>query len=106
SVVVGPAAGAAAYGPALTDLVIMSEAGRLFITGPDVVRSVTGEEIDMAGLGGADAHGRRSGVVHVVTPTEAEAYQRARDLTDLFARPGTFDMTAVATPVDLRALLP
>lgn len=43
SVVVGPAAGGAAYGPALTDLVIMSSVGRVFVTGPDVVRAVTGE---------------------------------------------------------------
>jgi acetyl-CoA/propionyl-CoA carboxylase carboxyl transferase subunit len=53
SVVVGPAAGGAAYGPALTDLVIMAPAGRIFVTGPDVVKSVTGEEIDQESLGGA-----------------------------------------------------
>lgn len=51
SVVVGPAAGGAAYGPALTDIVILADEGRIFVTGPDVVRSVTGEQIDMAGLG-------------------------------------------------------
>src|ERR1700716_2007648 len=63
SVVVGFAAGGAAYRPALTDVVIMAAAGRVFVTGPDVVRSVTGEQIDQEGLGGAEAHGRRSGVV-------------------------------------------
>ena len=47
SVVLGPAAGGAAYGPALTDIVIMSDQGRIFVTGPDVVRSVTGEDVDM-----------------------------------------------------------
>ena len=47
SVVLGPAAGGAAYGPALTDVVIMGPAGRVFVTGPDVVRSVTGEDVDM-----------------------------------------------------------
>ena len=55
SVVLGPAAGGAAYGPALTDVVILSNHGRIFVTGPDVVRSVTGEEVDMARLGGPDA---------------------------------------------------
>src|SRR5699024_6995357 len=50
SVVLGPAAGGAAYGPALTDVVIMAPEGRLFVTGPDVVRSVTGEQIDMEAL--------------------------------------------------------
>jgi acetyl-CoA/propionyl-CoA carboxylase carboxyl transferase subunit len=52
SLILGPAAGGAAYGAALTDLVIMSDGGRVFITGPDIVRSVTGERIDMSGLGG------------------------------------------------------
>ncbi|MET8870043.1 carboxyl transferase domain-containing protein, partial [Nonomuraea sp. NPDC004580] len=71
SAVFGPAAGGAAYGPALTDVVILSGQGRIFVTGPDVVRSVTGEDVDMAGLGGPDVHGRRSGVAHVVTATDA-----------------------------------
>ena len=53
SVVVGPAAGGAAYGPALTDVVILAAEGRIFVTGPDVVRSVTGEDVDMERLGGA-----------------------------------------------------
>src|SRR2546430_4610237 len=52
SVVLGPAAGGAAYGPALTDIVILSGQGRIFVTGPDVVRSVTGEDVDMERLGG------------------------------------------------------
>ncbi|MCP2166499.1 acyl-CoA carboxylase subunit beta [Goodfellowiella coeruleoviolacea] len=106
SVVLGPAAGAAAYGPALTDLVIMCEAGRLFVTGPDVVRTVTGEQIDMEGLGGTDAHGRRSGVAHVTVGSEAEAYQHARRVVDLLARPGAFDPAAVGTGRNPRELLP
>ncbi|MGI9206892.1 MAG: carboxyl transferase domain-containing protein, partial [Rhodococcus sp. (in: high G+C Gram-positive bacteria)] len=52
SVVLGFAAGGAAYGPALTDIVIMAPEGRVFVTGPDVVRSVTGEQVDMESLGG------------------------------------------------------
>jgi acetyl-CoA/propionyl-CoA carboxylase carboxyl transferase subunit len=52
SVVLGPAAGGAAYGPALTDVVIMSESARVFVTGPAVVKSVTGEDVDMVALGG------------------------------------------------------
>ena len=90
SVVLGPAAGAAAYGPALTDIVIMSEAGRVFVTGPEVVRSVTGEQIDMAGLGGPEAHARKSGVVHVVAKTERDALDRARSIVGLLAAQGTF----------------
>ncbi|MGI8310965.1 acyl-CoA carboxylase subunit beta [Saccharopolyspora hattusasensis] len=106
SVVVGPAAGGAAYGPALTDVVIMSPAGRVFVTGPDVVRSVTGEQIDQEGLGGISAHGAKSGVVHVVADDETDAYVRARRLTGLFARPGMFDLHSVQGADDLRALLP
>ena len=104
SVVLGPAAGGAAYGPALTDLVIMAEAGRVFVTGPDVVRSVTGEQIDMAGLGGPKAHGERSGLAHVTTGSEQEAYRRTRDLVTLLSAPG--GSGAVTSGDDLRAFLP
>src|SRR5258707_15524986 len=88
SLVLGPAAGGAAYGPALTDIVVLGPAGRVFVTGPDVVRSVTGEMVDMERLGGPDTHGRRSGVVHVVTTSDEEAMERARALTQLLAVPG------------------
>jgi acetyl-CoA/propionyl-CoA carboxylase carboxyl transferase subunit len=105
SVVLGPAAGGAAYGPALTDLVILSEQGRIFVTGPDVVRSVTGEDVDMARLGGPEPHSRRSGVVHVVTATDAEAVERARELVVLLGRQ---EMPADShlADTDLGALLP
>ncbi len=106
SVVLGPAAGAAAYGPALTDLVIMAPAGRVFVTGPDVVRSVTGEQIDMESLGGPDPHGRRSGVAHVTASSEADAYVRARRITSIFNRPGRFDASDLPDNQDLTALLP
>jgi acetyl-CoA/propionyl-CoA carboxylase carboxyl transferase subunit len=86
SVVLGAAAGGAAYGPALTDLVILSEQGRIFVTGPDVVRSVTGEDVDMERLGGPEPHSRRSGVVHVVTPSDADALATARELALLLGR--------------------
>jgi acetyl-CoA/propionyl-CoA carboxylase carboxyl transferase subunit len=106
SVVLGPAAGGAAYGPALTDLVIMSDGGRVFITGPDIVRSVTGERIDMNGLGGPEVHGRRSGVTHLVAASEQAAFQRARDVVTLFSKPGKVDVVLLRDPIDLRAFLP
>jgi acetyl-CoA/propionyl-CoA carboxylase carboxyl transferase subunit len=106
SIVVGPAAGAAAYGPALTDMIIMAPAGRIFITGPDVVKSVTGEQIDMEGLGGPESHSRRSGVAHVAADSETDAYFRARRLVTLFTRPGLFELDSVTDEQDLRALLP
>ncbi|MBO0776908.1 MAG: acyl-CoA carboxylase subunit beta [Actinobacteria bacterium] len=95
SVVLGAAAGGAAYGPALTDLVILSEQGRIFVTGPDVVRSVTGEDVDMARLGGPEPHSRRSGVVHLVAPSDAAAIARARDLVQLLAAQGAVDLAKV-----------
>jgi acetyl-CoA/propionyl-CoA carboxylase carboxyl transferase subunit len=106
SVVVGPAAGAAAYGPALTDVVIMAPDGRVFITGPDVVRMVTGEQIDMDGLGGPETHSRRSGVAHVIAGSEADAYRRARRFVTLLSRPGLVDLDQAGGEQDLRLLLP
>jgi acetyl-CoA/propionyl-CoA carboxylase carboxyl transferase subunit len=91
SVVLGAAAGGAAYGPALTDVVILSEQGRIFVTGPDVVRSVTGEDVSMARLGGPEPHSRRSGVVHVVAPSDADAIERARELALLLGDQGRID---------------
>jgi acetyl-CoA/propionyl-CoA carboxylase carboxyl transferase subunit len=88
SVVLGPAAGGAAYGPALTDIVILSGHGRIFVTGPDVVRSVTGEDVDMERLGGPEPHSRRSGVVHLVTQTDAEALGRAREVAAMLSDQG------------------
>jgi len=105
SVVLGPAAGGAAYGPALTDIVILGPEGRIFVTGPDVVRSVTGEDVDMLRLGGPEPHGRRSGVVHVLTESEQEAIGKARELASLLGHPGEMDQDAI-TDRDLAADLP
>ncbi|HEY2508300.1 MAG TPA: carboxyl transferase domain-containing protein [Streptosporangiaceae bacterium] len=107
SVVLGAAAGGAAYGPALTDLVILSEQGRIFVTGPDVVRSVTGEDVDMERLGGPEPHSRRSGVVHLVTPTDGEAITRARELVLLLGQQVTESQEGAELPdADLKTLLP
>ena len=88
SLVLGPTAGGGAYGPALTDVVVLAPEGRIFVTGPDVVKSVTGENIDMAKLGGPEAHRRNSGVAHVIAHTEDEAFKEIQNLTTLFADPG------------------
>jgi acetyl-CoA/propionyl-CoA carboxylase carboxyl transferase subunit len=105
SVVLGPAAGGGAYGPALTDIVILGPEGRIFVTGPDVVRSVTGEDVDMLRLGGPEPHGRRSGVVHVVSETEEQAIADTRNITDLLGNQGLLDTSKIAD-VDMGALLP
>jgi acetyl-CoA/propionyl-CoA carboxylase carboxyl transferase subunit len=103
SVVLGPAAGGAAYGPALTDVVILGPDGRIFVTGPEVVRSVTGEDVDARRLGGPEPHGRRSGVVHVVTETDEAAYDEARRIGSLLG-----DQRAIGeiAEIDLGGLLP
>lgn len=106
SVVLGPAAGGAAYGPALTDVVIMSDAGRIFVTGPEVVRSVTGEQVDMSRLGGPDPHGRRSGVAHVTTKDETSALLEARKVAALLGRQGRLSPDDVVDGVDLSASMP
>ncbi len=103
SVVLGPAAGGAAYGPALTDVVILGPEGRVFVTGPDVVRSVTGEDVDALRLGGPEPHGRRSGVVHVVAPTQDDAYGEARRLAALL---GDQRELGPVEDTDLSAFLP
>lgn len=105
SVVLGPAAGGAAYGPALTDIVIMGPEGRVFVTGPDVVRTVTGEVIDMAGLGGPEPHGKKSGVAHILAADEADALARARHLVDLLGDQGSLDVSSIAD-TDLEGILP
>ena len=91
SLILGPAAGGGAYGPALTDIVVLAPEGRIFVTGPGVVKSVTGEKIDIATLGGPDAHRKNSGVAHVIAHTEEEAFSEIRDLTSLFANQGTMN---------------
>ncbi len=105
SVVLGPAAGGAAYGPALTDVVILGPEGRIFVTGPDVVRSVTGEDVDMLRLGGPEPHGRRSGVVHVLAESEAHALGEARRLVSLLGDQRTLDVGSVED-VDLSDQMP
>ncbi|HLW16777.1 MAG TPA: acyl-CoA carboxylase subunit beta, partial [Actinomycetota bacterium] len=81
SVIMGPCAGAAAYSPALTDWTIMvGGLGQMFLTGPEVVRAATGEQIDPEELGGATLHTKESGVAHFETPTEEDALGLVRQL--------------------------
>jgi acetyl-CoA carboxylase carboxyltransferase component len=80
-VMLGPCAGGAVYSPGLTDFVVMVRGGSyMFITGPDVIRTVTGEEVDAETLGGADTHAARSGVAHFVADSEAAAFAVTRRL--------------------------
>ncbi|WP_078849831.1 acyl-CoA carboxylase subunit beta [Streptomyces sp. NRRL F-5126] len=84
SVMLGPCAGGAAYSPALTDFVFMvRDTSQMFITGPDVVKAVTGEEITQNGLGGADVHAQLTGVAAFAHQDEAECFEDVRHLLSL-----------------------
>jgi acetyl-CoA carboxylase carboxyltransferase component len=81
SIMLGPCAGGSVYSPGLTDFVIMTEKiSHMFITGPDVIETVTGEEVDFETLGGAETHASISGVAHFVAANEGDALSTARRL--------------------------
>jgi propionyl-CoA carboxylase beta chain len=81
SVILGPCAGGAVYSPAMTDFIFMSKAsGYMFITGPDVIKTVTHEEVTKEELGGADAHNQKSGVAHFEGVDDAETLAMVREL--------------------------
>jgi propionyl-CoA carboxylase beta chain len=87
SVIMGPCAGGAVYSPALTDFVFqVDQTSHMFITGPDVIKAVTGEEVTMEELGGAAAHASRSGVTHFVYPTGIDALEAVRYLMSYLPR--------------------
>ncbi|GAB4033984.1 MAG: methylmalonyl-CoA decarboxylase subunit alpha [Elusimicrobiota bacterium] len=81
SVIVGPCAGGAVYSPALTDFVFMVKGiSNMFVTGPAVVKTATGEDIDAETLGGAKAHSSKSGVCHFVANSEPDCYRQVKEL--------------------------
>jgi propionyl-CoA carboxylase beta chain len=81
SLIMGPCAGGAVYSPAMTDFVLMvHESSYMFITGPEVVKTVTGEEVTFEELGGAATHASKSGVAHLTAPDEEAALEDARYL--------------------------
>ncbi|MGE0684395.1 MAG: acyl-CoA carboxylase subunit beta [Candidatus Binatia bacterium] len=81
SAIMGPCAGGAVYSPAMTDFIFMVEnSSYMFITGPEVIRTVTNEEVTMQQLGGAETHNSRSGVAHFSSPNERESLHMIREL--------------------------
>lgn len=81
SVIMGPCAGGAVYSPAITDFIFMVEnTSYLFVTGPDVIKTVTHEEVSKDDLGGSEAHSEKSGVSHFVYPSEAACLQGVKNL--------------------------
>ncbi|MGC9522778.1 MAG: acyl-CoA carboxylase subunit beta [Anaerolineae bacterium] len=100
SVILGPCAGGASYSPALTDFVVMTDkSSMMFITGPDVIESVTGETIDHEGLGGAQVHATLSGVAHLVGRDEKHALALVRQLLT-YLPPNNVSSPPVAAPTD------
>ena len=81
SIIMGPAAGGAVYSPALTDFVVMvDKTSQMFVTGPDVIKTVTGEDVGMEELGGAHTHNTRSGVAHYLADDEDDAIDYVRTM--------------------------
>ena len=81
SVIAGPCAGGAVYSPALTDFTVMvDQIAHMFITGPDVIKAVTGEDVGFEELGGATTHAARTGNAHYVAPDERDAFDFVRAL--------------------------
>ena len=114
SLVMGPCAGGAVYSPAITDFVVMVDGtSHMFVTGPNVVKAVTHEEIDFEGLGGARVHNEMSGVAHFLAAGEPHALQLARTLlgylpqnnVDTTPRQVTWSEPSF-TPGDLDTLVP
>jgi propionyl-CoA carboxylase beta chain len=101
SVIMGPCAGGAVYSPALTDFIIMvRKSSYMFITGPEVVKTVTHEEVSFEELGGADVHAQVSGVCHLAADTEADALYLIRKLLAYIPQNNMEDAPFVATEDD------
>src|SRR3954466_13764988 len=83
SVILGPCAGGAVYSPAMTDFIFMAEeTSYRFVTGPDVIKTVTHEEVTKEKLGGGETHHEKSGVAHFVSPNEQVCLQEVRKLIE------------------------
>jgi acetyl-CoA carboxylase carboxyltransferase component len=101
SVIMGPCAGGAVYSPALTDFIIMvRKSSYMFITGPEVVKTVTHEEVTFEELGGADVHQQVSGVCHLASDTEADALYLIRKLLSYIPQNNMEDPPFIPTDDD------
>src|ERR1700685_1958109 len=116
SLIMGPCAGGAVYSPAITDFTLMVEGtSHMFITGPDVIKTVTGEDVTMEELGGAHSHAAKSGVAHYQATDEQDCIEFARLLLSYLPSnnldeppviPTTPDYSMTATDEELDALIP
>jgi propionyl-CoA carboxylase beta chain len=102
SLVMGPCAGGAVYSPAITDFTVMvDQTSHMFITGPDVIRTVTGEEVGFEELGGARTHNTRSGNAHYLAGDETDALDYVRELLSYLPSNNLSDPPAVDVEADL-----
>ncbi|MHB8507477.1 MAG: acyl-CoA carboxylase subunit beta [Candidatus Dormibacteria bacterium] len=98
SLIVGPCTGGAVYSPAMTDFILMvKEVGYMFITGPDVIKVTTGEQVGFEDLGGAEVHNLKSGVAHFIADSEKYSFQQIRDLLSYLPQNNTEKPPFVAT---------
>src|SRR5438094_401948 len=101
SVIMGPCAGGAVYSPAMTDFIFMTKSsGYMFITGPDVIKTVTHEEVTKEELGGADTHNQRSGVAHFEGENDADTLAMVRELLSFIPSNNLEDPPFVPTDDD------
>ena len=101
SVIMGPCAGGAVYSPAMTDFVFQVDGtSHLFITGPEVIKTVTGEDVTMEDLGGAHAHATKSGVTHLVSASGEAAMEEVRYLLS-FLPQNNMEVPPYFSPVDV-----
>lgn len=112
SIIAGPCAGGAAYSPALTDFIIQTRKANMFITGPGVIKSVTGEEVTSDALGGADAHMTKAGNIHFIADDDEQAVLIAQKLLSFLPQnnteePPVVDPDPVVEPdPELRDIVP
>jgi propionyl-CoA carboxylase beta chain len=105
SLIMGPCAGGAVYSPAITDFIVMvDQTSHMFITGPDVIKTVTGEEVTMEELGGAHTHNSKSGVAHYQATDEPDAIEYVKALLSYLPSNNLEEAPVFETPVDLEAL--
>jgi len=101
SVIMGPCAGGAVYSPALTDFIFMvRNSSYMFVTGPDIVKSATHEEVDFEGLGGASIHTEKSGVCHLAADSEADTLYLVRKLLSFLPQNNMEDAPFVSSGDD------
>ncbi|MBQ4493975.1 MAG: acyl-CoA carboxylase subunit beta [Elusimicrobiaceae bacterium] len=100
SVVLGPCAGGAVYSPALTDFIFMVDGiSHMFVTGPNVVKAATGEDVSFDTLGGAKMHSQKSGVCHVIANSEQDCFRQVRELLSLLPQ-NCYEKAPSTTTID------